>query len=35
MSAPYGTDTMTQLVPQVVQGVEEQGGGLFIVPLAR
>lgn len=35
MSAPYGTDTMTQLVPQVVQGVEEQGGGFFIVPLAR
>ena len=34
VSVPYGTGTMTQLVPQVVQGVEGQGGGLFIVPLA-
>ena len=24
MSVPYGTGTMTQLVPQVVQGVEGQ-----------
>ena len=32
MSVPYGTGTMTQLVPQVVQGVEGQGGGFFIVP---
>lgn len=30
MSVPYGTGTMTQLVPHVVQGVEGQGGGLFI-----
>jgi len=34
VSVPYGTGTMTQLVPHVVQGVEGQGGGLFIVPLA-
>ena len=31
MSVPYGTGTMTQLVPQVVQGVEGQGSGLFNV----